>query len=70
MTNTARHAERPNEIEVNELSSPSWAVISFDRCESTGLTYPEAAEKMRELDSQWIAGLCLVTAESAARLGH
>jgi hypothetical protein len=47
---------------------PKRAVISFDRCEAAGLTYGEAAEKMCELESRRIAGLCLVTAETAARL--
>lgn len=53
----------------NELSARNWAVISFDRCEEAGLTYAEAAQKMHELESRRVAGLCVVTAAAAARLG-
>lgn len=70
MTETAQQANLSGESEVKELSARNWAVISFDRCEAAGLTYPEAAAKMRELESGRVAGLCLVTAEAAARLGH
>lgn len=70
MTETITQAEPSGETGVNELSAQNWAVISFDRCEAAGLTYREAAEKMRELEARRIAGLCVVTAEAAARLGH
>lgn len=68
MTDTAQQAERSSETGANELSDRTWAVISFERCEASGLTYHEAAEKLRELDSSRIAGLCVVTAETAARV--
>jgi len=69
MTQTTPQAERSGETGVNELGMGNWAVISFERCEATGLTYPQAVEKMRELESRRVTGLCLVTAETAARLG-
>jgi len=52
----------------SELSQPHWAVVSFDRVEATGQTYAQALEKMRELDSNGIAGLCLVTDDAASRI--
>jgi hypothetical protein len=52
----------------NELDQPYWAVVSFDQVEATGLTYPEAAEKMRELDENDVAGLCIVTDDAAWRI--
>jgi hypothetical protein len=70
MTETAQQADLSGGSELNELSTRNWAVISFDRCEAASLTYREAAEKMSELESRRVAGLCLVTAETAARLRH
>lgn len=52
----------------SELSLKRWAVISFDKCEASGLTYTGAMQRMAELDKQRIAGLCIVTDEAAARL--
>jgi hypothetical protein len=51
-----------------ELDQPHWAVVSFDQVEATGLTYPQAVEKMRELDANDVAGLCIVTDDAAARI--
>ncbi len=55
-------------MSTSELDSNRWAVISFARCEADGLTYSQAAAKMRELDELRIAGLCLVTQETAERV--
>jgi hypothetical protein len=52
----------------SELLSKRWSVISFDICEASSLTYAEAIRQMAELEHQRIAGLCIVTDESAARL--
>jgi hypothetical protein len=52
----------------SELSEARWSVISFDRCEASGLTYQQAAEKREALEKQNIAGLCIVTDEAAARV--
>ena len=58
-----------NEITTeSELDAQRWAVISFDRCEASGLTYEQAAEKLAELQEQRIAGLCIVTDDAAARV--
>lgn len=51
----------------NELEEPRWAVISFERCEGSGLTYPQAASLIKELESRKIAGLALVTDEAASK---
>jgi hypothetical protein len=45
-----------------------WSVISFDRCEASGLTYKAAVEKITELESQKVSGLCIVTDEAASRV--
>ena len=52
----------------SELEEPLWAVISFEKVEAMNLTYAEAADKLRELDQQGIAGLCVVTNQTAIRL--
>jgi hypothetical protein len=51
----------------SELDEPIWAVVSFERIEASSLTYPQATEKMQELDAKNITGLCIVTVEAAAR---
>ena len=53
----------------SELSEPIWAVISFSKTEASGLSYPQAAELMAELDARCVAGLCIVSQESANRVG-
>ena len=52
----------------SELLSERWSVISFDKCEASGLTYTGAMRQMAELERQRIAGLCVVTDGAAARL--
>jgi hypothetical protein len=52
----------------SELESPSWSVISFDRCEASGLTYAEAVEKLDELEAKKVSGLCIVTNTAALRV--
>ena len=53
---------------INELEKPRWAVISFERCEGSGLTYQQAAQLLNKLDSQRVAGLAVVTDEAAAKI--
>lgn len=60
--------DAPLELFASELDEPRWSVISFERTEFSGLTYVQAVKKMSGLDSQGIAGLCIVTDEAAARL--
>lgn len=52
----------------SELLEPRWSVVSFDKREALGLTYPEALKKMAELEAQNIAGLCIVTDEVGLRV--
>jgi hypothetical protein len=52
----------------SELDEPVWSVISFERCESSRLTYAEATQKLAELESQRISGLCIVTDEAASHV--
>ena len=52
----------------SELTSAQWSVVSFDKCEASGLTYADAAKLLAELDEKRVAGLCIVTDEAASRL--
>ena len=52
----------------NELREAIWSVISFEKCEASGLTYTEAEQKLSELEAQKVSGLCIVTDETAARI--
>lgn len=51
-----------------ELREAMWSVVSFDKCEASGLTYTEAERKLSELEAQKVSGLCIVTDETAARI--
>jgi hypothetical protein len=57
----------PSETQ-SELDQPRWSVVSFEQREAGGLTYPQAAELISELDANDISGLCTVTDEAAARM--
>lgn len=57
-------AERP----LSELGEACWSVVSFDKCEAAGLTYPQAEAKMAELLANKVYGLCIVTDEAARRV--
>jgi hypothetical protein len=52
----------------SELDESRWSVVSFDKPEAGGLTYSKAVEFMSKLDSNRVAGLCIVTDEAAERL--
>lgn len=52
----------------NELREALWSVVSFEKCEASGLTYAEAERKLSELAAQKVSGLCIVTDEAAARI--
>lgn len=54
---------------VDELRQPIWSVISFEKCVYSDLTYDEADRRLRELDAERVSGLCIVTNETAARIG-
>ncbi len=52
----------------SELLSKRWSVVSFEKCEASGLAYAEAMRRMAELDAQRMTGLCIVTDDAAARI--
>ena len=60
--------EKAAEASLDELDQPIWSVISFERCEAERLVYEEAFKKLEELETQRIAGLCIVTDAAAARV--
>ena len=51
-----------------ELDEPDWSVVSFDQLEAGGLTYKQAAELMKKLNSHGVSGLCIVTDGAASRI--
>jgi hypothetical protein len=54
----------------NELRLPVWSVVSFEKCEASGLIYMEAEEKLAALEARKVSGLCIVTDEVAARINE
>ena len=52
----------------SELHEPRWAVVTFDRCAASGLTYDQAAEHLKRLEAEKVSGLCIVPDEAAERL--
>ncbi|HEX8708222.1 MAG TPA: hypothetical protein VF723_08275 [Pyrinomonadaceae bacterium] len=55
---------------MGELAEKLWAVLSERGCEASGLTYQEAAEKLRGLGQEKLPGLCIVTERAARRVRH
>lgn len=53
---------------LSELEEPRWAVVSFDGLAAAGLTYEQAVKVMADLDTDKIAGLCIVTDEASRNL--
>jgi hypothetical protein len=64
----AEAAQEQTEATENELEQPRWAVISFERREGDALTYLQAVQMLKELESQKVTGLAIVTDEAAARI--
>ena len=64
----AEAAQEQQETMANELEQSRWAVISFERREGAGLTYPQAVQMLNELESRNVTGLAIVTDEAAARI--
>ena len=58
----------PAEGPLSELGEACWSVVSFDKCEAAGLTYPQAEQKMAELLANNVYGLCIITDEAAKRV--
>lgn len=67
---TAKHkvGKAAAKASARELSEGRWAVISFERCEAKGLSYNEAARKLKELLGNGSVGLCIVTDSVAERI--
>ncbi len=62
--------KRETETALSELDLPQWSVVSFDVCEASGLTYPEAAKLMGEKVAAGVYGLCIVTDEAASKVSN
>lgn len=54
----------------SELDLPQWSVVSFDKCEASGLTYDAASKLMSEKDTAGVYGLCIVTDDAAAQVNR
>ncbi|MDQ6786946.1 MAG: hypothetical protein M3033_09080 [Acidobacteriota bacterium] len=52
----------------SELEEPRWSVVSFEKLAAKNLTYVEAEEKLKQLEAEKIAGLCIITDEAAKRI--
>jgi len=67
---TMSEAAEKKEVEtvVSELELPRWSVVSFDKCEASGLTYDAAVKLMVEKEAARVYGLCIITDEAAGRL--
>ncbi len=61
-------AEPSAPLILSELDQPRWSVVSFDRREAGGLSYRQAAALMEDLDSRGVAGLVIISDESADRI--
>ena len=61
--------EQQTEAMVSELEQPRWAVISFERREGSGLTYLQAVQILKDLESRNVTGLAIVTDGAAAKIG-
>ena len=56
------------EMATSELDMPRWSVVSFDKCEGSGLTYDAAAKMMEEKEAAGVYGLCIIADEAAERM--
>lgn len=54
----------------SELSEPRWSVVTYESIAAANLTYEEALELAKKLDSQKISGLCIITNQAAARISE
>lgn len=58
------------EVLSSEINAPRWSVVSFEKRVAENLTYAAAAAKLKEIQTQKISGLCIVTDEAAARISQ
>ena len=56
------------ETSASELEESRWSVVSFEKRAAKNLTYPQAAEKLKQLKAKKVSGLCIITDEAAARI--
>ncbi|MEP7148069.1 MAG: hypothetical protein ABI857_04235 [Acidobacteriota bacterium] len=61
---------RKGETAKSELDLQQWSVVSFDKCEASGLTYEAAARLMTEKEAAGVYGLCIVTDDAAANVAR
>ena len=64
---TMKTSEPESKTNLSELDAPQWAVLTFECCAASGVTYTEARRLIEELKSV-TSGLCVVTDEAARRL--
>ncbi len=60
--------KRESEPVRSDLDLPQWSLVSFDRCEASGLTYRAAIDLMAEKEAAGVYGLCIITNEAAGRV--
>ena len=60
--------KREIDAQGSELDLPRWSVVSFDKCEESGLIYTAAAKLLAEKEAAGVYGLCIVTDEAAKRI--
>ena len=60
--------KKESQTTTSELDSQLWSVVSFDKCEASGLTYNAAAELMSKKEAAGVYGLCIVTDDAALRI--
>ena len=65
---TMNEATEQQQALQSELDIPMWSVVSFDKCEASGLPYHEAARMMSEKEAAGVYGLCIITDDAAARI--
>ncbi|MFN2413355.1 MAG: hypothetical protein ABR535_09945 [Pyrinomonadaceae bacterium] len=65
---TSQNEESLKNDAASELDENRWSVVSFSKCEASGLTYSSAVNKLKELETVKVNGLCIVSDETAARL--
>jgi hypothetical protein len=54
----------------SELDLPQWSVVSFDKCEASGLAYAAAVKLMTEKEAAGVYGLCIVTDDAASKVAE
>lgn len=60
--------KKGTETAMSELDLPQWSVVSFDKCEASGLTYRSAVDELARNEAAGVYGLCIVADAAAARI--